>query len=82
MNPSSWTAKLYASVPPPIRKLYRRIEKESEMRKRKRFTKEWRNLEEILADPKSTEQEKRLARMELVAREDPEVRVRASEMED
>lgn len=78
MNPQSWTAKLYASVPPPIRKLYRRIERETEARKRKRFAKEWRNLEEIIANPKSTEQEKRLARMELLAREDPEIRSRAA----
>ncbi len=67
IHPDSWTAKLYHRVPPPIAKWYRKLARESERRARERFRKEWRNLEEILSDPKSTEQEKRLARMELMA---------------
>lgn len=73
----SWTAKLYTKLPSSIRRIYRRIGKEAKMRRKARLRKEWRTLEEILSDPKSTEEDKRIARMELVAREDPNIRARA-----
>ena len=52
-------------VPAPVRRSYRRMERAIEKKRIKAHLAERRRLEAILYDPKATEEEKRLARIEL-----------------
>ena len=59
---------LYTRVPSAIRSFYRREQRESDAREVERIRKSLEEFERIISSPTSTDEERRLARIEFVGR--------------